>query len=292
MTAIKIDPLPRCQSRASFSELGEVLRHWAGKRPAATAYSFLGDDDQTESRTYEQLDAAARRIAGRLQQTVQQGDRALLLFPAGLEFIEGFFGCLYAGVIPVPTCYPKINRPMPRLDSIARDTSAAALLSTEETLTQIDDATDQPAWAHLPRLAVDAIDDADCALWSLPALAPEDTAFLQYTSGSTSDSKGGVVSHGNLLANLEAIRRGFHMHVDADGAADSRGAFWLPAYHDMALIGGIVTPLYVGGQSFLMSPRLFLQRPLRWLDALSRTKANISGAPNFAFDLCVDKTTP
>lgn len=274
----------------AVTDLVELLQYWATRRPDACAYTFLSDDERETTLTYGELDADARRIAGYLQHHAEQGDRALLLLPPGLEFIQAFFGCLYAGVLPAPTCYPKANRPMPRLTSIAADTRPAVLLANVETLAQMPPA--ESSWANVHRAAIDAIGTEWTARWHRPTLSPDDVAFLQYTSGSTSEPKGVMVSHGNLLTNLEAIRRGFKMEVDEIGAADSRGVFWLPAYHDMGLIGGILTPLYVGGHSYLMSPRLFLQRPLRWLSAISRTRSNISGAPNFAYDLCVEKTTP
>ncbi len=293
MTAFHTEALTLSRSATEVTDLGELLRHWAELRPSHLAFTYLGDDEVQEQRTYGQLHQRATQIAGYLQHELAAGDRALLLFPAGLEFIEAFFGCLYAGVIPVPTCYPKPNRPMPRLSSIARDTDAAVVLSTEDTLGQMNDGSNSgEAWTELPRIATDAIAPIWNYHWDRPNVSTDDVAFLQYTSGSTSDPKGVMVSHGNLLANLEAIQRGFRVQKDETGAANSRGVFWLPAYHDMGLIGGILSPLYMGGQSFLMSPRAFLQRPLRWLEWISRTQANISGAPNFAFDLCVDKTTP
>jgi len=275
----------------SAANLLGVLQTWAHMRPHMTAFTFLGDDERERSLTYRELDASARRIAAHLQSTSQLGDRALLLFAPGLEFIEAFFGCIYAGVLPVPTCYPKQNGRMPRLASIAADADASSLVTTSATLAQVARNKDASAWARALPVAVDEIDPQLAVDWQPPAVDRNDIAFLQYTSGSTSDPKGVMVSHGNLLRNLESIRRGFHIETDEQGGADSRSVFWLPAYHDMGLIGGILTPLYVGGHSYLMSPRLFLQRPLRWLSAIHRQSATISGAPNFAFDLCVDKIT-
>lgn len=279
-------------SAVSCNDLVELLQHWATRRPLTRAFTFLGDDEREQDLSYAELDRKAQRLAGYLQEKTRAGDRALLLFPPGLEFIEAFFGCLYAGVVPVPTCYPKPNRPSPRLTSIAQDAGGSVLLSTSGTLAQMKRATADDAWSDIPWVGVNAIDATWSECWQRPSIARDDVAFLQYTSGSTSDPKGVMVSHGNLLDNLEAIRRGFHIDVDDEGGADSRGVFWLPAYHDMGLIGGILTPLYVGGHSYLMSPRLFLQRPLRWLSAIDRTRGTISGAPNFAFDLCVDKISP
>ena len=279
-------PLP-----TTAQSLLNVSQQWANSRPNKVAFTFLGDDEHERSLTYEELDREARRMGGYLQDQLNPGDRALLLFSPGLEFIQAFLGCVYAGVLPVPTCYPKPNGRMPRLTSIAADAQANAVLSTSATFEQLAKHAESLNCGEATSISVDEIDEDWSEKWKEPNLDRDDTAFLQYTSGSTSDPKGVMVSHGNLLQNLESIRRGFHIEVDDEGGADSRSVFWLPAYHDMGLIGGILTPLFVGGFSYLMSPRLFLQRPLRWLSAIDRERATISGAPNFAFDLCVDKIT-
>jgi acyl-CoA synthetase (AMP-forming)/AMP-acid ligase II/acyl carrier protein len=154
-------------------------------------------------------------------------------------------------------------------------------------------AQQDPVVSQLDWLASDEIDMAESAAWRPQPIDAAGTAFLQYTSGSTSDPKGVVVSHANLLANLEAIRQAFRIEEDAAAAGEpATGVFWLPAYHDMGLIGGILTPLYVGGRSVLMSPTAFLQRPIRWLEAIDRFHAVISGAPNFAYDYCVRRIDP
>ena len=275
----------------SAASLISVSQKWAEERARKRAFTFLGDDERERSLTFAELDRDARRIAGLLQDKLSVGDRALLLFPPGLEFIQAFMGCIYAGVLPVPTCYPKPNGRMPRLTSIGADANGAAILSTGGSLQLLERHAEALKFAETTLIPVDAIEDKWADDWQEPEIGRDDIAFLQYTSGSTSEPKGVMVSHGNLLQNLESIRRGFHIETDAEGGAESRSVFWLPAYHDMGLIGGILTPLFVGGYSYLMSPRLFLQRPLRWLSAIDRERATISGAPNFAFDLCVDKIT-
>ena len=275
----------------SARSLISVARKWAEERAGKRAFTFLGDDEHERSLTFAQLDEDARRIAGHLQDRFEVGDRALLLFAPGLEFIQAFLGCVYAGVLPVPTCYPKPNGRMPRLTSIGADAMADAVLSTSASFQLLERHADGLGFNDTNLIAVDEIGADWADKWHEPEIDRDDIAFLQYTSGSTSDPKGVMVSHGNLLQNLESIRRGFHIEIDAEGGAESRSVFWLPAYHDMGLIGGILTPLFVGGYSYLMSPRLFLQRPLRWLSAIDRERATISGAPNFACDLCVDKIT-
>jgi acyl-CoA synthetase (AMP-forming)/AMP-acid ligase II len=277
----------------AVDSLLEQLELWAQRRPRQVVYTFRGEEGEHRAMTYEQLAQAARGVAGRLQQSVSPGARALLLYPPGLDFIIAFYGCLYAGVVAVPTCYPKPRRPMPRLSAIAADARAAIVLTDARTGRQMEADRHAGPLGGLPWLATDVIDPSWAARWTRPAVHSDTLALLQYTSGSTSDPKGVVLSHHNLLHNLEAIRRGFDIELTY-GQSDpvAVGVFWLPAYHDMGLIGGILTPMYVGGQSYLMSPRTFMQRPARWLRAIDQHRASISGAPNFAYQLCAEKTTP
>ena len=215
----------------------------------------------------------------------------LLLFPAGLDFITAFFGCLYAGIRAVPTTYPKPRRPMPRMTAIAHDSAAVAALTDTATLSTIDESIKASQLPDLQWLSVSDIDDGESANLKPVQVSSSDLAFLQYTSGSTSDPKGVMVSHGNLLHNLEMIRQGFNLTPASAEGEIHTGVFWLPAYHDMGLIGGILESMYVGGHSVLMSPAAFLQRPMGWLEEMSKYKAQVSGAPNFAYELCVNRST-
>ncbi len=251
-------------------------------------YTFQGSHGDA-TLTFRELDRGARAIAARLQQTVQPGDRVMLLFPAGLDFIRSFFGCLYAGVLAVPTMYPKPRRPMPRLNTIARDCEASAILTDRETLATTDAATSE--LQALSWIAVDEVTERQADQFRPTPVDASNIAFLQYTSGSTSEPKGVMVSHANLLSNLEMIRQGFGLEHFTVGSAIQSGVFWLPAYHDMGLIGGILESLYVGGHSVLMSPAAFLQRPIGWLEEMSKYSALISGAPNFAYELCAARST-
>lgn len=269
----------------------DLLADQAAEQPEKTAYVFLDDRDGATEITFGELDRRARAIAARLQLELKAGDRALLVYPAGLEFIAAFFGCLYAGVVAVPATYPKPKRPMPRLNRIAVDCDAHVALSTGQTLTTLDPDLLSADAATSLWIATDELDDALAELWERPETHDGDLAFLQYTSGSTSDPKGVMVSHANLLNNLECIRKSFGIGDTEDDLVSSTGVFWLPAYHDMGLIGGILTPLYMGGRSVLMSPTAFLQRPMRWLQSISDYHATISGAPNFAYEYCVRRTT-
>ncbi|MBW3598992.1 MAG: AMP-binding protein [Planctomycetes bacterium] len=277
-------------AEAPPANLVDLLRFWARQSGARTAFTFQRDDRHETALTYAELDLRARAIAARLQQSCRPGDRALLLFPAGLDFIAAFFGCAYAGVLAVPVCYPKPKRPMPRLLSIARNAEARVALTNRKTLEQFDFHAAHAELSHLKWIASDDARDESADAWSPHSADADEVAFLQYTSGSTSEPRGVMVSHANLLHNLEVIRHGFGIEFDLhEGEPHNKGVFWLPAYHDMGLIGGILTPLYVGGHSLLMSPGAFLHQPFRWLEAISEGRATISGAPNFAYDLCVAK---
>ncbi|KAA3647729.1 MAG: amino acid adenylation domain-containing protein [Chloroflexi bacterium] len=268
--------------------LVDLLRLRTAKNPDNTAYIFLADGETDEYKiTYSELDTQARRVAAYLQSEGLAGQRALILFPPGLDYIATFFGCLYAGVIAVPAYPPRLNRPMPRLRGIAEDTEAAIALTTPKILESVEKRFElEPDLKKLRWVAISEIEDFS-ASWQQPELSSEYLAFLQYTSGSTSTPKGVMLSHGNLMHNLKQIKFGFQMEYEKE-----IGAFWLPSYHDMGLIGGILEPMYLNGPSVLISPADFLQRPFRWLDIISRYKATTSGAPNFAYDLCVDKISP
>ncbi|MEM6654466.1 MAG: AMP-binding protein [Planctomycetota bacterium] len=264
--------------------LGQVLTRQASLWSGDLAYKFLAEDGAEQQITFGELDARARAIGATLANRLRPGDRAMLVFPAGLDFIASFFGCMYAGVVAVPATYPKPKRPLARMSRIAEDSGATLALTTGQTLQAIDFDQQDDAVRRLDWLAADEVDAASG--FKPVDASGEDLAFLQYTSGSTSEPKGVMVSHGNLLANLEAIRVSFGLPIRTGSDGSQTGVFWLPAYHDMGLIGGVLTPLYVGGPSILMAPTTFLKRPVRWLQAISDHHATISGAPNFAYELC------
>ncbi|WP_186001770.1 non-ribosomal peptide synthetase [Corallococcus sp. Z5C101001] len=269
--------------------LVELLRGRAEHQPDALAYAFW-DEDGTESRlTYAQLDRRARAIAARLLASTPQGERALLLYPAGLDYVAAFFGCLYAKVVAVPAYPPnpaRLQRTLPRLQAIVRDARSAVALTLDAILPLASAmAAEAPDLGGMDWIATDVLPEDSSETWRPPGIRPGDVAFLQYTSGSTSHPKGVVLSHQNLLANSECIRLAFEQ------SPGTRGVFWLPPFHDMGLIGGILQPLYSGYPSLLMAPETFLRRPLLWLQAISRFRGTTSGGPNFAFDLCVRKST-
>jgi acyl-CoA synthetase (AMP-forming)/AMP-acid ligase II len=266
----------------------DLLQSRAKSQSNKEAYIFLLDGEKQEScLTYGELDLKARSIAAWLQSHVSAGERALLLYPSGLEFIAAFFGCLYAGIIAVPTYPPGRNQKMSRLKAILGDSEAKVALTTTAELAKIEGRLSQkPKLAALHWLATDNI-ASDLALnWQEPKVSEDTLAFLQYTSGSTGNPKGVMVSHGNLLHNSHLIHNCF------DHSPNSQGVIWLPPYHDMGLIGGVLQPLYGGFPVTLMSPISFLKKPLRWLQAISRYQATTSGGPDFAYDLACRRITP
>jgi natural product biosynthesis luciferase-like monooxygenase protein len=271
-----------------FSTFLDILRHRAIHQSEQIAYTFLLDGEtESESLTYQELDRQAQAIAVRLQDRVKvPGSRVLLLFPPGLDFITAFFGCLYAGFVAVPAYPPRRNQKMSRLQAIVSDAQTSAALTTTSELTSIESQLVQnPKLSAIHWLAIDTI-DSDCASgWQDPTASCDTLAFLQYTSGSTGTPKGVMVTHGNLLHNEQIIQRAFgHTH-------NTIFVGWLPLFHDMGLVGNVLQPLYLGIPCFLMSPVAFLQKPIRWLQAISRYKATTSGGPNFAYELCVRQIT-
>ncbi|WP_025858616.1 non-ribosomal peptide synthetase [Pseudomonas sp. CHM02] len=263
--------------------LVQSLQRRAAQTPDQVALRFLAESaEHSVVLSYRDLDQRARTIAAALQANADLGDRAVLLFPSGPDYVAAFFGCLYAGVIAVPAYPPESTRRhhQERLLSIIADAEPRLLLtiaSLADGLSQIENAP--------PVLSVDSLEAA--GNWIAPDLHPDDIAFLQYTSGSTALPKGVQVSHGNLVANEVLIRRGFGIDLNPDDVIVS----WLPLYHDMGLIGGLLQPIFSGVPCVLMSPAYFLGRPLRWLEAISEYGGTISGGPDFAYRLCSERVS-
>lgn len=268
--------------------LVELLQQRAQHQGDRVAYDFLAEGDTiTASLTHQQLDTLARAIATLLTSLNCQGQPVLLLYPPGLDYIAAFFGCLYAGAIAVPAYPPRPNRSLDRLQVMIQDAGARVALTHSTVLGGLERRI--PDYGDLQRLhwlATDGIDTTLATVWQPPAITADSLALLQYTSGSTGNPKGVMISHGNLIHNSARINTFF-----GDTAA-SRGVSWLPPYHDMGLVGGILQPLYVGAPMALMPPVAFLQKPFRWVQAIAQYGATTSGGPNFAYDLCVQKTTP
>ncbi|MGB7438453.1 MAG: fatty acyl-AMP ligase [Candidatus Acidiferrum sp.] len=280
------DPIPK------FSTLVEILRWRAHQQPGQRSYTYLVDGEaENDHLTYAELDCQARSVAALLQSYRATGERALLLYPAGLEFIAAFFGCLYAEVIAVPLPPPNPAKPLrtlPRLRAIIRDAQPSLVLTTSAILSSTEGLfTQAPELQRMHWLATDEVTGSVVLApeWREPDVTPDTVALLQYTSGSTADPKGVVISHGNLLHNSNYINRVFAL------IPDSVTVTWLPAFHDMGLTNGIIQPLYKGRPGYLMPPVSFLMQPIRWLRAISRYKATVSGGPNFAYDLCTRRIT-
>jgi acyl-CoA synthetase (AMP-forming)/AMP-acid ligase II len=263
-----------------FSSLAALLAERAASQCDDRAYVFVSDRGVEEAAlTYGELHNAAQALATRLLTSARPGDRAVLVFPPGLEFMVAFLGCLIAGIIAVPMMTPRRNS--------ARDSSTAILANCEPALalTTSAFALRGDLQARFERNALLTVDLAagTSARSDLPLPAPLDVAFLQYTSGSTSEPKGVAVSHANLLANLEMIRRSL------GNSSSSTYVNWVPLYHDMGLILNALQALYVGAPCVLMAPNGFMQRPLNWLRAIHHYKAEVACSPNFGFDLCVSR---
>ncbi|HEX7406600.1 MAG TPA: fatty acyl-AMP ligase [Candidatus Binatia bacterium] len=275
-----------------FSTLVEVLRWRALHQPEQRAYTYLLDGEvEGDHLTYAAVDCQARRIGALLQSYRARGDRALLLYPTGLEFIAAFFGCLYAGVIPVPLPPPnpaQQQRTLPRLRAITNDALPSLALTTSSILSKVEGLFSQaPELQTMRWVATDKVSGRLETEWEDPAVSSDTLAVLQYTSGSTSAPRGVMVSHGNLLHNSAHVNHAFDLTPDSDVSVS-----WLPAFHDMGLTNGIIGPMCIGSPCFLMPPQSFLQRPVRWLQAISRYKGTVSGGPNSAYELCARRITP
>ncbi len=268
--------------------LVDLLSQRGLHQPDRVAFTFLTEGATTEvSFTYAELDEYARAIGALLHSIGAQGERVLLLYPPGLDYIAAFFGCLYAGATAVPGYPPRFHRSLERLQLMAADAQATTALTTTPLLAKTKQwFTWTPELSNLRWLATDQPDMSLANTWTPPVITSQTLALLQYTSGSTNLPKGVMLNHENLLHNAQQTER------ILEHSEDNLGVGWLPLHHDMGLIGGVLQPLYAGFPCVLMSPMSFLQRPIRWLEAISTYRATTSGGPNFAYDLCVRKITP
>ncbi|HEY0320665.1 MAG TPA: aminotransferase class III-fold pyridoxal phosphate-dependent enzyme [Pyrinomonadaceae bacterium] len=268
----------------SVTSLIQLLRERAQTTPDRRAYIFLTGGLETESLTFSQLNQRALAIAARLQQLQANGERALLLYPPGTEYIAAFYGCLAAGAVAIPAYPPRMNRNLQRLEAILEDASPKVVLTTETVFRQMRRLFDEsPHLAQLNWVVTDNIQATEADAWVDPRVKAETLAFLQYTSASTSKPKGVMVSHGNILHNQILMKEA--VQHDSEVVSIS----WLPLFHDMGLISVVLASLYNGFPCHLMSPVDFLKRPLVWLEAMTRYKGTFSGAPNFGFQLCVER---
>lgn len=274
--------------RRVHNDLVGVLREHSLERPDQTAFASLGDGETESVLTYFELDRRARAVATRLQELGFVGERVVLAYPSGLDFIVGFFACLYAGCVAVPTYLPH-RRTLDRFRAIVADAGARLVLSTStaqhQAFARLEDGRMHEA-VPLQWLATDEVPPTLAMGWEPIQVRPEALAMLQYTSGSTRQPKGVMLSHANLIQNTRAIFEAFGMREERETAV-----FWLPMCHDMGLVGGILEPILAGASAMLMAPASFLRSPVSWLGAISRHRATISGGPNFAYELCVRSIT-
>jgi acyl-CoA synthetase (AMP-forming)/AMP-acid ligase II len=275
------------------STIVDVLLDKSVHQPHQIAYTFLADgENESNSLTYQELDLQARAIAVELLTKVKPGDRALLVYPytAGLEFFAGFMGCLYAGVLAVPD-YPRQHiKSLTQYQDRILDCQAAIVLTCQEFADRVKgQLITNPGIAlklkALPWIASDQVDLDLASQWQKPRITSDNLAYLQYTSGSTGQPKGVMISHGNVLHNLKVIYQSFRHN------SQTRILMWLPMFHDMGLVGGIMQPLYTGLPAIFMSPIALAQKPFLWLQAMSKYKITTSGGPNFAYDLLCQKVT-
>lgn len=262
--------------------LVDLLRRQAERYQDKVAFSFSynGDDDGRTELSYRDLDLRARAIASNLQRQGAAGERVLVLVRPGLDFIAGFFGCLYAGAVAVPVH----QRLAPRLAVVVPDAQARCALTAAETQAATQSAVYRLHGAPVQWFVTDT-DTSFADTWVPPDMAAAAPAIVQYTSGSTRSPKGVLLTHRNVLHNVDAIQQAWN------GTDSDVGVFWVPPHHDLGLIGGIISMLYIGCTTHLMSPTAFIKRPMRWLELISRVGGVITAAPNFAYDRCVETST-
>lgn len=278
-------------SGLNLPTLVHLLRWRAVHEPNRNAFVFLRNGTREEGQlTYGMLDQKARCIAHFLMKQYHPGERALLVFPAGLEFISAFFGCLYANIIPVPTPSPdpvRLKRTLPRLRAIAKNAQPSVILSTSKIFLDIQDMSDpiidlgDVAWS-----LTDTLEFEEGDIWEGAEITQDSIALLQYTSGSTNEPKGVMVSHANLMHQFESQTKAGAF------SPNSVSLTWMPHFHDYGLVSGLLHPVYVGCPAYVMSTLVFLKRPIRWLEAISRLQVTHTGGPNFAYESCIRNSTP
>lgn len=273
------------------STLVDLLRWRASQQPDRRAFTFLfGVEEEGPHLSYLQLDRRARAISALLQTRIKSGERALLLYPPGVEFVAAFFGCLYSGIIAVPAPPPdpaRLDRTLSRVRGICKDAQPAAALTASSIFSALQEwLPHAPDLQSLYWLATDDVSTDLAEQWQRADVDADSLAFLQYTSGSTAAPKGVMVSHANLLNNSRYISQAWEY------LPDSVSLIWVPNYHDDGLVHGTVQPIYSGYSCLQMSPVSFAQKPAQWLQAITRYRVTHSGGPNFAYALCVRKVTP
>jgi acyl transferase domain-containing protein/acyl-CoA synthetase (AMP-forming)/AMP-acid ligase II/SAM-dependent methyltransferase/acyl carrier protein len=277
-------------STSSESVAGTLIQLLQARAEEGTnkGYAFVSDTTSPEvCLSFMQLDRCARAVAAVLQERGLAGKRAFLCYPAGVDFLVGLFGCLYAGMVAVPVYPPRASRADGRLDSISANAVASLVLTSTKVFRDRARLT-----AHAPRLRnldfldTAAVSESGAERWSDPNIPSDDLAILQYTSGSTGLPKGVMLTHAALLHNLARMR-------DVLGLShETPGVCWLPAFHDMGLIGNFLQAVFCNSTLTFLSPLTFAQDPLFWLQLVSSRRAYVSGGPTFAFQHCLQRLTP
>ncbi len=262
-----------------------LLRIRAKQHPDKTVFIFLEDGiNETARITYGELERKASLVAAALLEKNKKGERCILLFQAGIDFIVAFMGCLLAGVIAVPSYPPRRNRKNERFQAIVDNCKPSVIIASDSIANDLQkNPEDHEKIKNIRLISFDKLEFSQENMVAKSEISKEDIAFLQYTSGSTGMPNGVMVSHGNLIHNSEIIKKAFNHDENL------RGVNWLPPFHDMGLIGTLLQPIYVGGQNAIIPPTSFLRYPERWLKAITKYKGNTVGGPNFALDYCCDK---
>jgi acyl-CoA synthetase (AMP-forming)/AMP-acid ligase II len=273
---------------SNFYTLVELLRWRAVHQTDKLAYTFLVDGKKEGATlTYSELDHVARAIGALLQKHNAKGERALLLYPQGLEVLGAFLGCLYAGVIAIPVPPPdagRLKRALPRLRAIVKDANATFAFTNRKFLEILqEEDSDFPEFKDMTWIAIEDVDLEIADQWQDPQVNADSLAYLQYTSGSTSTPKGVMISHHNIMHHCDYLQKACGYDEE------SVSITWMPYFHDYGLVEGMTVPLYNGHPCYIMSPLAFIKRPLRWLQAIERYQGTHSQAPNFAYELCVSR---
>ena len=272
----------------AINTLIDLLEFRAKNQPEKIGYTFLIDGKrESEPLTYGMLYRQARAIASTIQKNNWQGERALLLYPQGLEVVSAFCGCLLGDVIAIPVPPPesgRLKRTLPRLRAIVKDAKASLIFTNEKILELMEEVADEfPEFQEMNIVDIEKIDLDSADKWQKPDIIPDTIAYLQYTSGSTATPKGVMLTHHNLVHHCRYLQRACGYDEN------SISLTWMPYFHDYGLVEGLMTPLYNGHRCYIMSPFSFIKRPLQWLKNISKYGVTHSQAPNFAYDLCCKK---
>jgi acyl-CoA synthetase (AMP-forming)/AMP-acid ligase II/acyl carrier protein len=263
----------------------EVIKNRVLERPDHVVFRFLNDGvNENESLSYKQLELKSKALGAQMQEYGKKGDRVLLLFPPGLSYVASIFSCFYSGFVAVPAYPPRRNHKLTRLNTIIADSGAGISIISRKVYNDIErNFADDEKLKSIKWIIYEDIPDDKATRWVETEIFPDDIALLQYTSGSTGNPKGVMLSQLNLLYNSEYIHRTFEFNTS------SVGVNWLPIFHDMGLIGGVLQSAYLGLLNVGMPPTAFLKNPLNWLKAMEKYGGTTGGGPNFGFDYCLEK---